>query len=362
MRVLLVVPSLAREFGGPVDKALGLRAALLADGVQTRLVGAGAGDGEGLPVFAAIRGTPIPRAFGSLRRAARAADVVHVLGYRDPVGMVAAASAARAHVPFVLEPCGMYRPRLRSLHAKRAFDRTMGRAVVDRAAIVIATSELERRELVEDGVAQRRIRTRRNGLNIDTRDLPARGTIRQRYGVPPEAPLVLALGRLARKKGLIDLAHAVMAIPAVHVLIAGPDARDGTLARLRRAADISDGRMHVDAMGLWNGDKLAALADADCFALPSMTENFGNAAAEAAASGVPVVVSSECGVAEVLDTIAHRVVSPGAIDELTSAIVDVLKPQMYRAAKQSAKDIRLTLDWSMLAREQRAIYEGVLAR
>ena len=47
---------------------------------------------------------------------------------------------------------------------------------------------------------------------------------------------------------------------------------------------------------LYDEDKKAAFADADVFALPSRYENFGNAVAEAVASGVPVIVTNACGI------------------------------------------------------------------
>ena len=358
MRIVLTVPSLARAFGGPVDKATGLRSALRGLGAQVRLVGAGAGDGDGLPTIAAIRGTPIPRSFASLRWAVRYADVVHILGYRDPVGTAAALAAIRARVPYVLEPCGMHRVRLRSLWAKRAFDGTVGRAIVDRAANLIATSELECRELVEDGVAAERIRTRLNGITFPAGDLPTRGAIRARFSIPPDVPLVLALGRIARKKGLVDLVRAVSPLPKVHLLIAGPDAGDGTLQEIEGATPRIKGRLRVEIGGLWDEDKLAAFADADCFALPSQTENFANAAAEAAAAGVPVVLSEACGVVEVLDRSVHRVVVPGAVDELSAAIADLVVPEARQLAVKVAGDLRSRLDWTRLAEEQLVIYEG----
>ena len=43
-------------------------------------------------------------------------------------------------------------------------------------------------------------------------------------------PLVLALGRITRKKGLPDLVEAVSRLPAVYLLVAGPDSNDGTLS------------------------------------------------------------------------------------------------------------------------------------
>ena len=78
----------------------------------------------------------------------------------------------------------MHRARLRSVAAKRAFDAALGRRIVDRAAFVVATSELERGELVEDGVPEELIRVRMNGLTIPSGDIPMRGTVRARFGVP----------------------------------------------------------------------------------------------------------------------------------------------------------------------------------
>jgi glycosyltransferase involved in cell wall biosynthesis len=366
LRVVLTVPSLAREFGGPVDVALGLGDALRDLGAQVRLVGAGAGEGlgdeDGLPVVTTVRGTPVPRSFRALRSALDRADVVHILGYRDPVGTVAARSAARAGIPYLLEPCGMHRPRLRSVPAKHAFDRAIGRWIVSRATFVIATSELEHEELVEDGVSDGTIRTRLNGLTLPSGDAPTRGRIRERFGVPSDAPLVLSLGRIARKKGLIDLVRAATDLPSVHVMIVGPDSGDGTLGDVARAAREIDGRVHVDADGLWGPDKFAALVDADCFALPSMTENFGNAAAEAAAVGLPVVVSDACGVAEVLDATAHRVVPVGSPGALARAIGELVVPEARPRAAAVAGDLRALLDWSRLGEQQLAIYREAVRR
>jgi glycosyltransferase involved in cell wall biosynthesis len=362
MRILLTVPSLAREFGGPVEKAFGLRDAMRDQAVQVRLIGAGIGDGEGLPVLTAVHGTPVPRSFRALRSAIDRADVVHILGYRDPVGTVAATTAFRANVPYLLEPCGMHRPRLRSILAKRAFDAALGRRIVDRAALLVATSEHERHELVQDGIPDRRIRTRMNGITFRAGEIPPRGEIRRRVGVPLDAPMVLSIGRISRTKGLTELVRAVSPLRSVHVLIAGPDDRDGTLTELYRAAPTLGGRLHVEAAGLWGMDKIAALADADCFALPSLTENFGNSAAEAAAGGLPVVVSDACGVAEILDRSAHRVVVSGALDELTEAIADLLTPGARARAVEVSGRLRSRLDWTRLARDQLQTYQEVLCR
>jgi glycosyltransferase involved in cell wall biosynthesis len=287
---------------------------------------------------------------------------VHIFGYRDPVGLVGAMAATRASVPYLIEPCGMVRPKVRSFLAKRAFDAAIGKRVLERAAIIVATSKLERRELLEEGVDRNRIRIRPNGITLPPSDAHRDDFIRKRFGVPMEAPLVLTIGRIARVKGLFDLVESVSRLPGAHLLIAGPDARDGTLPALVRRTSGLGGRVHIDPEGLWGRDKLQAFGDADCFALPSQTENFGNAAAEAATAGLPVVVSDECGVAEVLDPAAHRVIRVGDVGALTAAIAELIRGDgPRRAAASAALKLRELLDWSSLVAVQLEIYREVLS-
>src|SRR5439155_26436452 len=101
-------------------------------------------------------------------------DVDHVMGYRDTIGLAAARAAARRGVPVVFEPLGMFRPSHRSLAAKRLYDRTLGAGLARTAAGVVATSSLERAELVEAGLDPARVMVRPNGVE-DLGRLPARG-------------------------------------------------------------------------------------------------------------------------------------------------------------------------------------------
>jgi glycosyltransferase involved in cell wall biosynthesis len=143
----------------------------------------------------------------------------------------------------------------------------------------------------------------------------------------------------------------------MHLLIAGPDEGDGTLAAIHAAAREAGSaeRMHVESRGLWGADKASALADADVFCLPSDYESFGTAAAEAAGVGVPVVLTDRCGVKDVLPH-ARRVpaADAGALaEDLRMAVDD--KP----LAQRSAPDVRDRLSWSTLAERQEAIYDSV---
>lgn len=367
MRVLVTVPSLGREFGGPTVVADRLAGSLRRRGCEVLVLGVGESETPGtvgMGVLANFHGTPVPRSLGLLRRAVAQADLVHVLGYRDPVGTAAAWYAHRERVPYLLEPIGMHRRRLRSLRLKAAFDATAGRVVMGGASRIVATSELEVGELAADGVDPYRIVVRPNGVALDgLLPLPDQGAIRRHFGIPEDAPLILSLGRISAKKGLGDILRAVADLDGAWVLVAGPDEDDGTLPELLTLRDelgIS-GQIVVEPDGLWGEDKRQAMAEADVFALPSATENFGIAAAEAACCGLPVVVSEACGVKEWLDPIRSRVVRAGDVAGLRTALTALLAdPDCHDRAAAAASRIREELSWDRIATDQVGIYTEVL--
>lgn len=368
MRILLTVPSLARGFGGPAGKARHLRSALADHGHRVLLTTVG--DEEpgalALPRMGSFRGTPIPGSLSRLHAAVVGADLVHVLGYRDPPGTAAALLAHRAGVPYVLEPLGMHRRRGRSIPLKTVFDLSLGRLVVGRAARIVANSEWEASELRGDGVTPGRLAVRSDGVDLDgLLPLPERGLLRTRLGIPGHAPLVLALARMSTEKALPDLLRAVTGLEGTWLLLAGPDAGDGTLSRLRALRRCLPGgeRVVLVSGGLWGEDKARALADADVFAQPSTRESFGIAAAEAACCGLPVVVSDACGVSEQLDPGVSRIVPVDAPGQLRAALGDLLTMPDRRERLHdggAATRLRGRLSWDRLAGRQLRVYREVL--
>jgi glycosyltransferase involved in cell wall biosynthesis len=366
VRILLAVPSLEPAFGGPVGKARALAAALRRLGHCVKLTGAGhaSGDDEaGLPVVTRFHGTPIPLAVGRVVRAVREAEVTHVIGYRDPVGAAAALAARGFHLTYLLEPVGMHRRRIRSVRLKWIYDTTLGRVVVGGASLVVATSQLEARELQEDGVPPARVAVRPNGIDLAALGrLPPRGGFRTRLGLDGASPLVLSLGRIASKKGLPLLLEAVARIANAHVAIVGPDDRDGTVPAVAQAAARLgvERRVHLMSAGVWGKERLEALVDADVFCLFSQTENFGIAPAEAAACGTATIVSDQCGVAEWLGD-GVEVVPYGDVPRLAATIENLLRdPARRRALAERGRAAARKLSWDAIARQQVELYERVL--
>ena len=136
-----------------------------------------------------------------------------------------------------------------------------------------------------------------NGIDWERfRTLPPRGALRARWGLHDE-PVVLFLGRIHFKKGLDLLIPAFDRCDAgcrmAQLVIAGPENDDyGQKVRgwvRERGLDAS-----VHFVGLLSGpDVVQAYVDADVFALPSYTENFGMTVAESMACALPVVISDQ---------------------------------------------------------------------
>ena len=116
-------------------------------------------------------------------------------------------------------------------------------------------------------------------------------TPRATLGVPAEAKLILALGRLHRAKGFDTLIHALAGLPGAHAVIAGEGPERAALTSLATDVQVAD-RLHLVG---WRSDMGALLAACDVFVCPSRHEPLGNAILEAWSAARPVVAADAQG-------------------------------------------------------------------
>jgi glycosyltransferase involved in cell wall biosynthesis len=370
VRILFAAPAWApsRAFGGPVVAAGELVRRLVAHGHDVDVITTSIVDLRSRPTLrssvrvvdgATVRylATPVryrwmgitPTLPVTLARLPRA-DVVHVFGFRDPVTTGTAAWCRVARLPYVFEPLGMFQPRLRKVRMKRALDASLYRGVAPRAAAVVVASEHERDDVVACGVAPEKVHVRGNGFP-EPFDAPD-GDLRQRLGIPAEAPLVLYVGRIAAGKGIEILAEAAQAIPDTHVVIAGPDDRHG----------ISTDAARVHTLPMTDDPPRALYPQADVFVLASAGESFGMVAAEAAAAGTPVIVSDRCGVAEFFGE-GEALVVPYDRDAVVAAIRRVLSdPALREQLSRGGVEAARRTSWDRVAAVQEQIYRAVASR
>jgi glycosyltransferase involved in cell wall biosynthesis len=380
IRVLLVTSAYPPflQFGGQPQTAASLARELARMGHRVNVLTAnhklgrpglrGERDGVGAHYLKSIAryrsaGTLNPAVFSAARRLVRGADVVHLFGMYDLLGPAAAGAARRIGAPYLLEPLGMFRPIVRCVRKKRLYHRLIGRRLAAGAAGLVATSELEREELLREGVPPGRIFVRPNGVDLSAfLDPPARGGLRDRQGIPRDAPLILFLSRLApiKRPELVVEALAMQADPSTRAVFIGPD-EDGTRALLeRRAAGRGVSDRVVLTGPMYGRDKLEALVDADVLVLPSESENFGNVVLEALASGLPVVVSNRCGLASVIDRRVGYVVPPD-VPRVAEAVGRVLGDRGIRGrAAKEGPAIAARYSWESVAARMEEIYRSAL--
>jgi phosphatidyl-myo-inositol dimannoside synthase len=209
------------------------------------------------------------------------------------------------------------------------------------------------------------------GVDVDrfAPDPAARTEMRSRYGLG-DRPVIVCLSRLVPRKGQDMLIRALPAIRervdgAALVIVGGGPYLD-TLQKLAGEADVSE---HVVFTGGVPGAELPAHhAMADVFAMPCRTrgagldvEGLGIVFLEASATGVPVVAGRSGGAPEtVLDGETGRVVDGGDVDEITTAVSEILADRQ-RAAKMGAAGRRWAVDnwqWRNQAARLQALLSG----
>ena len=298
LRVLHVIPSIARRYGGPSQAVLGMCRALAEHTGTTVDLATTDADGPGGRLrfdeegFEQVRIRIFPRTCSEswkysrqlgnwLRSEIGQYDVVHVHGLFSYATLAASHSARRHDVPLVLRPCGMLAAysRSRSPLRKSVYWRLVERQNVEGAAWLHATTEEEGAELQTLLPASRPVCI---PLGVEEQAWQApriSGSFRRQHAIPADGPLLLFLSRLHRKKGLADLLIPALAQlpPDVRLAVVGDvDARDAGYSEECHAAARQWGvSQRVHFVGpLYFEEKWAAYDDATAYVLPSYHENF----------------------------------------------------------------------------------------
>lgn len=276
-------------------------------------------------------------------------DAVHIIGLYDALGPAIALAAFKGGVPYSMEPSGMLVPMVRSLRLKRVYHTIFGYAMLKGARAVVVTSGIEWKEAEQFGISSEKLFLRRNGINLQAyKSFPQRGTFRKRFGIPEEIPLILWLGRIEAKKNLERLIEALAGLKqlAWTLAIVGPSESSAYLYTLHQLVSQFDIKRRVHFIpGLYGGDKLAAFTDADIFVLVSINENWGNTIQEAIASGVPVLVTNTCGVADIVKGNAGLVVECN-MTSIRAGLERLLNDaNLYRQFKAGLPTLASELSW-----------------
>jgi 1,2-diacylglycerol 3-alpha-glucosyltransferase len=226
-------------------------------------------------------------------------DAVAVAGYVRPEALAALGWAERSRRPSVLmsESQAIDRPRV-------WWKESVKRRRVRRFGAALVGGESHRAYLVELGMPADRIALGYNAVDqarFARLASDARRVGRAQLGLP-EAPYILAVARFVPEKNLPALvrayARARRDAGALDLVLCGAGPEDeairGTIVESGVAGSVHrPGFLRADELSRWYAHALA-------FVLPSLSEPWGLVANEAAACGVPLIVSERAGCAGTL--------------------------------------------------------------
>lgn len=391
LKITFVIPYFypAWEFGGQPRSAYELAKALVQQGHQVKVLTTDSGgksrlneipqdgrrDVEGIQVIyypnlsnrlAYRHRLFVPaRMFGALESEIRGSDVVHIHELRSTVTVIAYRAIRRLPIPYVVSGHGGLR-RLGRSAAKAVYDNLWGFSILRHAGAVIAISPVEEADAASMGVEPGRIRRLPNVVTDDGyRTLPRSGAFRKRWLITDDK-VILFLGRLHHLKGADLLIRAFGRMdPAktrARLVIAGPD--DGQERELRQLVTELKLTSHVTFTGFLSAEsKNEALVDARVVVVPSRSEVFAITAVEALLCGVPVLLSSVCGL--------HPLPKPDGsvlffqtedISDLQAKLATMIQDNRYSEAAHHAADfVRRNFGSDQVGSEAAKIYRDVIA-
>ena len=173
--------------------------------------------------------------------------------------------------------------------------------------------------------------------------------------------VVTFLGRITMQKGpeyFIEAAYKVLQVmDNVRFVMAGSGDMMEKMMRRAAALKITD-RFHFTGF-LKGADVFTMLDMSDVYIMPSVSEPFGISPLEAMQSNVPVIISKQSGVAEIL---THAVKTDfWDIDAMADAIYGILNyPALSNMFIKNGKEEVIRLKWDNSARHVRDIYYRVI--
>ncbi|MEA3641088.1 MAG: glycosyltransferase [Lamprobacter sp.] len=390
MKILHVLLSLAPRRGGPVSVVKALACAQAAAGHQVTIATTNEDypsgilcppgestlcDGQVKVHFFRINARPIKLSLALaryLQARLKQFDLLHVHGlYRFP-STYAAYSARQQKVPYVIMPHGSLDPYLYhkssvSTGLKRLYERWFDFPNLNAAGAIHYTAEDERRLVAPLGLRAPSFVVP-NGIDwAPFEHLPPRGAFRAQHALG-DAPVVLFLGRLHYKKGLDILIPAFAqvreALPDARLAIVGPsnDAYGDQVRGWVREQRLESAVVFVDFLS--GADVVQAYVDADVFALPSYTENFGMTVVEAMACTCPVVISRHVNIHQEVAADGAGLVTDCDAGQVASAILDLLHDpeRRQRMGEHGRRSARERYAWPQIVEQLTEEYRGVIDR
>ena len=386
MKILHVIPSLSPALGGPTYVALQTVKAIRMLGIDAEIVTTNHNgtetldvplacltEYEGVPVwFLPVTSTLKEYIFSAsltkwLWQNLARYDLLdnHYLFSYAPT--CAAAIARYQQIPYTIRTQGQLTPwALRqSPIKKQLYTLAIERRNLNNAAAIHCTTPQEAKDLRNFGIHTPSI-TLPLGVEPVTQIANAPLELRKTYNLPGDRQIILFLSRLHPKKRPELLVHAFQQITARHhncqLVLAGSGDPDyvKSLQQLVLEYNLSD---RTTFTGFVTGyEKNLCLQGADLFVLPSHSENFGIAVAEAMTAGLPTIITPGVQISDDIAA-AEAGIIINNLDELVDAIEKLLRSKAKRShlGQNAVKLTKAKYSWEGIATQLVGHYQKAIA-
>lgn len=251
---------------------------------------------------------------------------------------------------------------------------------------VVAVSESMRQDVQSlYGVPHDRIRVIHNGIDLQQYRPTPNPQVLAEFGIRPDLPFVLFVGRITKQKGILHLVNAIRSFhPGVQVVLCAGAPDTPEIGRAMADA-VAHARSVTPNKIIWIPEMLprekviALYTHAAIFVCPSVYEPFGIINLEAMACETPVVASAVGGIPEVVEhgdtgllvpaeTLDHAEVEPRHPEQfardLAAAVNTLLDDPDLRASmgRRARERVEQQFSWSSIARQTLEFYEEVIDR
>jgi glycosyltransferase involved in cell wall biosynthesis len=297
----------------------------------------------------------------SFADAIRDADGVHIHGLWDQSTRIAAAVARRLNKPYIVSAHGMLeRWALNNKKLKKQiYSALVERANIEGAACLHALTQAEAEDYRRYG-SRRPIAVIPNGVRIPLQVGPK--TFLEKYPELKGKRILLFLGRLHFKKGVDLLVKAYAQLrtrwPESTLVLAGPDSENSRASIEKLVSDLGIGSQVVFTGMLDSELKWSALAASEGFVLPSYSEGLSVSTLEAMGMGLPVIVTRQCNLPEVVACGGGWQIEPD-VDELAGSIKELFensKKANHEIGNNCLKLVRERYNWPFVGAMMGEVY------
>ena len=375
MNVLHVTSWLSRNGGGIPPVIWALARETNRRGINTSVAGLQdqwlqkGGNTDSFPIAAGkVVG---PNAFGfspelkkQLGALAQSPGIIHSHGLWMYPGWAARECAGRKGCSLLISPHGMLEPwalnhsRLKKKLAATFFEHANLRKAACLHALCRAEAENFRRYGLKNPIA-----IIPNGVDANEFEGHKDDAIIEKFPEIKGRRRILFLSRLHSKKGLDNLLGAWRKLSPDfsdwQLLIAG--AGDPAYEKKLKAVsnDLTLNKRVLFLGPLYGEDKKQILAAADIFVLPSFSEGFSMAILEAAAAGLPVLLTAACNFPELVQSNAALEISPdpAGIERGIRQVLELPESQRKVLGFRARELVKKSYTWPRIAEQMCHIYE-----